>query len=160
GAEIYTNLERGVIDATEWIGPYHDYIMGFPRVAKYYYYPGWHEPGSVLELMINKQAYESLPGDLQAIVRSAALRANHWMLCEFEAKNLIYLEKIREEFKTEILAFPEEVLAALKVYAKQAIEELISDDPMSKKIYENYRAFHQRVSRWGEITEKVYYQER
>ena len=59
GGEIYTNLERGVIDATEWIGPYHDYLMGFYQVAKYYYYPGWHEPGGVLEMIVNKSKFES-----------------------------------------------------------------------------------------------------
>ena len=65
GSELYTNLERGVIDATEWIGPYHDYIMGFHDIAKYYYYPGWHEAGSVLECIVNKRDFDSLPEDLQ-----------------------------------------------------------------------------------------------
>ena len=68
GGEIYTNLERGVIDATEWIGPYHDYLMGFYQVAKYYYYPGWHEPGGVLEMIVNKKKFYNLPSDLQEII--------------------------------------------------------------------------------------------
>ncbi|MFQ5587105.1 MAG: TRAP transporter substrate-binding protein, partial [Thermodesulfobacteriota bacterium] len=72
GGEIYTNLDRGVIDATEWVGPYHDYLMGFHKVARYYYYPGWHEPGTVLEVIINRGAFARLPKELQQVVRSAA----------------------------------------------------------------------------------------
>ena len=86
GGEIYTNLERGVIDATEWIGPYHDFLMGFFRAAKYYYYPGWHEPGTAIELIINKLAFEQLPSDLQRIVEAAGARSNAWMLSEFRGQ--------------------------------------------------------------------------
>ncbi|RMF67997.1 MAG: TRAP transporter substrate-binding protein, partial [Calditrichaeota bacterium] len=126
GGEIYTNLERGVIDATEWVGPYHDYLMGFYRIAKYYYYPGWHEPGPVLELIINKQAWESLPQDLQEIVRTAAARANVWMLSEFESKNNEYLQKLIREEHVQVRKFPQVVLTALRRYADEVIEEMIS----------------------------------
>lgn len=158
GGEIFTNLERGVIDATEWIGPYHDYKMGFPRVANYYYYPGWHEPGSVLELIVNRAAYESLPSDLQAIVRAAALRANNWMLCEFEAQNNFYLKKIREEYpNTEVLRFPDDVLSGLKQYADEVIQEIIADDPASRKVYESFDNFRQQIGAWSILSEKAYY---
>ena len=76
GGEIYTNLERGVIDATEWIGPYHDYLMGFYQVAKYYYYPGWHEPGTCLEAFINLKAYNELNGDLKRLLEMAFKKSN------------------------------------------------------------------------------------
>lgn len=158
GGEIYTNLERGVIDATEWIGPYHDYTMGFPKVAKYYYYPGWHEPGSVLELFINKTAFQGLPKDLQAIVRSAALRANVWMLSEFEAKNIIYLQKIREEFDTQVLRFPDDVLAGFKRFAAEIIDEVTASDPMSREVYASFDQFRKKISSWAAITEKAYYE--
>ncbi|MEL6987322.1 MAG: TRAP transporter substrate-binding protein, partial [Bacteroidota bacterium] len=74
GSEIFTNLERGVIDATEWIGPYHDYKMGFHNITKYYYYPGWHEAGTILETIVNKEAYNALPKSLQSIIEAACAK--------------------------------------------------------------------------------------
>lgn len=157
GGEIYTNLERGVIDATEWVGPYHDYLMGFHEIAKYYYYPGWHEPGPVLELSVSKPAWDSLPPDLQAIVRAAADRGNMWMLSEFEAQNNTYLQKILAEPGLEVRRFPDEVLDALRRYADEVIEELIAKDPTSKKVYESFSKFRKEVTSWAEVSEKVYY---
>ncbi|NIR51101.1 TRAP transporter substrate-binding protein [candidate division KSB1 bacterium] len=157
GGEIYTNLDRGVIDATEWVGPYHDYLMEFHKIAKYYYYPGWHETGPVLELTINKAQWERLPKDLQAIVRTAAARANVWMLSEFEAKNHTYLQKIMAEDDVEVRKFPDEILTALKGYAQEVIEEVTAKDPQSKKVYESFDKFRRNVTRWAEISEKVYY---
>ena len=157
GGEIFTNLERGVIDATEWIGPYHDYLMGFPRVAPYYYYPGWHEPSAVLELLINRQAYEGLSADLKMIIRGAALRANSWILATFEAKNNEYLQKIRNEFRTEVRKFPDEVLTGLRRYASEAIGEVVEGDANSKKVYEAYSTFRKQISAWANISERVYY---
>ena len=80
GGEIYTSLQTGVIDATEWVGPYNDLAFGLHQVAKYYYYPGWQEPGPTLELIINKQAFDSLPKDLQEIVRISSRATNEDML--------------------------------------------------------------------------------
>lgn len=158
GGEIYTNLERGVIDATEWVGPYHDYLMGFHEIAQYYYYPGWHEPGPVLELMVNKAQWDRLPNDLKMIIETAAARANMWMLSEFEAQNHTYLQKIRNEGKVEIRRFPEDVLSALKRYAGEVIEELTQQDPESKRVYQSFNKFRNEIAGWSEISEQVYYQ--
>jgi len=157
GGEIFTGLERGLIDATEWIGPYHDYLMGFHQIAKYYYSPGWHEPSSELEIIVGKKNFEALPTDLQVIIRSAALRMNHWILSEFEAKNCHYLEKLITEEKVNIRNFPPEVLAKLRVHTREVLEELISSDPYAKKVYENYEAFRKKMMAWSKISEKVYY---
>ncbi len=157
GGEIFTNLERGVIDATEWIGPYHDYLMGFPKVADYYYYPGWHEPGTILELFVNKSAYEQLPADLQAIIFAASQRSNVWMLSEFEAKNAVYLQKIKAEYKTEILEFPAGVLRAFREYSAEVIEEVTAGDAMSKKVYKSFAKFQKEIGEWADITERAYY---
>ncbi len=157
GGEIYTNLERGVIDATEWVGPYHDYLMGFHRIARYYYYPGWHEPGPVLELIVNKSAWDQLPQDLQMIVRTAAARANLWMLSEFESKNHTYLQKIIQEGQVEVRKFPDEVLHSLKQYAREVIDEITASDPVSKKVYASFDQFRRQVTAWSEISERVYY---
>ncbi|MBF0586833.1 TRAP transporter substrate-binding protein [Prosthecochloris sp. N3] len=157
GGEIYTNLERGVIDATEWIGPYHDYMMGFYKVAKYYYYPGWHEPGTNLEFFINKTAFSSLPEHLQTIVRTAAARVNHWMLSEFEAQNNIYLQKLIEEENVQLKPFPDDVLDQLRRYSGEVLQEITERDAQSRKIYDAYQAFRQRISEWNDISERVYY---
>ncbi len=157
GGEIYTNLERGVIDATEWIGPFHDYLMGFHQVAKYYYYPGWHEPGPVLELTVNKKKYEALPSDLQAIIRAAAYRSNMWMISEFEAKNNIYLQKLINEENVNMKEFPTEVLDGLRKFTQETLEELIEIDAPSRKIYEHYDKFRKNISSWSKMSEKTFY---
>jgi TRAP-type mannitol/chloroaromatic compound transport system substrate-binding protein len=157
GAEIYTNLERGVIDATEWIGPYHDYLMGFHEIAKYYYYPGWHEPGTVLELFVSKLKFGRLPVHLQEIIRGAAARLSVWMLSEFEAKNAEYLQKIRSESKVEIRSFPPEVIATLREISSQVMQELAGSDPLCGKIYASLQAFKQKINGWADISERVFY---
>ncbi|HHL73376.1 MAG TPA: TRAP transporter substrate-binding protein [Bacteroidetes bacterium] len=157
GAEIYTNLERGVIDATEWIGPYHDYLKGFHKIARYYYYPGWHEPGTVLELTVSKPAFEKLPAELQGIIRAAAFRANTWMLSEFEAKNNEYLQKLVNEHHVQLRRFPDDVLAAFKRYSGEVIQELIASDEQARKIYTSFKEFKDNVSGWSRISEAVYY---
>lgn len=159
GGEIYTNLERGVIDATEWIGPYHDYIMGFYKVARYYYYPGWHEPGTNLEFFINTNAFQQLPSDLQLIVRTAAAKVNHWMLSEFESKNNIYLQKLVTEEKVDLRPFPPEVIEQLRLYSSEVIDELVLDDRQSRDIYQAYKSFRSSIAPWNEISEKIYYTE-
>ncbi len=157
GGDLYTGLERGVIDATEWIGPYHDYKMGFHQIAKYYYTPGWHETGTALEFFINKQKYDQLPSDLQAILQAASQRLNIWMLSEFETKNSIYLQKLITEEKVEIRRYPEEVLRQLRDYTEEIITEITDRDPFSKKVYESYQKFRQQAAAWSDLTEKVYY---
>ena len=157
GGEIYTNLERGVIDATEWIGPYHDYKMGFYQIAKYYYTPGWHETGAILEFFINKDRFEELPADLQSIVRHAAARINHWMLSEFEAKNAYYLKLMVNEHGVQLRQFPKEVLESFKVHTKEAIQELVDSDPFSKRVYDSYSKFQKEINYWSNHTEKPFY---
>ena len=160
GSEIYTNLERGVIDATEWIGPYHDYQMGFYQVAKYYYYPGWHEPGTALELFANQEKYAALPTDLQAIIRTAADRLNSWMFAESEKMNSLYAQKLAEEEGVSFRRFPEEVLTTFKTYTDEILADLTVRDAQSKKIYEDYRAFQESLGNYANYNERIYYSDR
>ncbi|MFQ5631125.1 MAG: TRAP transporter substrate-binding protein [bacterium] len=157
GSEIYTNLDRGVIDATEWVGPYHDFKLGLHKIAEYYYYPGWHEPCAVLELGVNKAAFEGLPKNLQEIIRTAAARANIWMLSEFEAKNNEYLLKLIDEHNVKLRRFPDDVLDAFRKYAQEIIDDLVARDAMGRKIYDSYMKFRRAVSSWAEVSEQVYY---
>ena len=157
GSELYTGLEKGTIDATEWIGPYHDYKMGFYQIAKYYYSPGWHEAGTALEIIINKNKMEELPADLQAIVRTAAARMNLWTLSEFEAKNGIYLDKLINEEKVDIRKFSPEILDQLRIYTEEITEDLASQDAFSRKVFDAYQKFRQQAASWSKLSEKVYY---
>lgn len=154
GAEIFTNLERGVIDATEWVGPNHDYNLGLPQVAKYYYYPGWQEPSACCDLFVNKSAYENLPQGYKDIIKTGAMALNLGMLSMFEMKNTEYLDKIKTEFPdVRILKFPDEVISGLKEISKQVISEQIAGDAESKKVYDSYSEFQQRIHVYTEMTE-------
>ena len=156
GGEIYTALERGTIDATEWVGPYHDLRLGLYRAAKHYYYPGWHEPGPTLELSINKTAWDSLPKHLQLIIENAATASNLWMLSEFEAKNLEALRTLKDKYHVDVQEFPAEVLSALKKLTQQTLEEEAAKDADFKRIYQAYQAFSSNNSAWNEISEAAY----
>jgi len=157
GGEIFTNLERGVIDATEWVGPYHDLRMGFYQAAKYYYYPGWHEPGTYLEYIFNKKAYDSLPKDLQHIVDAACADNEAWVLPQFDANNGAALQTLVNEHKVQLLKFPDEVLDKLRVMAEEVREEEAAKTPMAIKVNESFKKFQQVVGSWGSISEKAYY---
>lgn len=154
--ELYTNLERGVIDATEWVGPYHDAKLGLNKVAKYYYTPGWHEPGTQLEFFANTEAHAKLPKDLKEILWTATLRVQAWVLAEFDAQNGSYLDKLKSE-GTIVKEFPMPVLKALKGYTEEAISELVGSDALANKVYKSYNAFRNKANAWSQVTEQAYY---
>ena len=156
GSEVYTSLERKTIDATEWIGPYHDQRLGLYRAAEHYYYPGWHEPGTVLELTVNQHAWDSLPADLQAIVSNAAQAENVRMLSEMEQKNLSALAELRQRKGVQIHRFPDDVLHKLKTLTNETLLEEAEKDPKFKRVYEAYQAFRQQNDAWSDISENAY----
>ena len=147
GGEIFTNLERGVIDATEWVGPYHDLRLGLYQAAKYYYYPGWHEPGTYLEYFFNKKAYDSLTTELKHIVDVACMENEHWVLTQ----------TLINEHKVQLFKFPDEVLNALRPLAEEVREEEAAKTPMAKKVNESFKNFQKVVGTWGTVSEKAYY---
>jgi TRAP-type mannitol/chloroaromatic compound transport system substrate-binding protein len=156
GGEIYTGLERGVIDATEWLGPYHDTLMGFHEIAKYYYTPGWHEPGTALEYFINKEVYDDLPKDLQVIIKTAALRINLWVVSQMEAKNADALTSLIEKGVT-LKSFPEEVITQLRGFTEEAIADITANDAFARRTYESYNNFRKKAANYSLITEKRFY---
>ncbi|MEP5569230.1 MAG: TRAP transporter substrate-binding protein [Halioglobus sp.] len=156
GSELYTSLQTGVIDAVEWVGPYNDRILGFHQVAKYYYYPGWHEPGSVLEFVINKDSLEALPLDLQAIVRHAARASSQDMLDEYTARNNESLRELIEDHGAELRRFPDDVLKALWLGTRDAMQKLVAQDPMAAKVYASYSEFYKGVRNYHHISEQAY----
>ena len=160
GSEIFTSLQTGAIDATEWVGPYNDLAFGLHQAAKYYYYPGWHEPGPVLECLLNRQAYESLPEDLQALVMTACQAVNTDMLAEFTARNHEALDTLVNEHEVALRQFPDEVMSSIKALSIEVMEDLAARDEAARPVYESYRAFQKKVSAWHKISEQAMFQVR
>ena len=155
-SEIFTALQTGSIDATEWVSPYNDVAIGLHQAARYYYYPGWQEPGPTLECMINRDAWESLPEDLQAIVRVACQATTLDMISEFMARNATSLQQLRADGNVEVRAFPDDVLAGLKELTYTVVDELAAEDPMVAKVWASYRQFMDTSRSWQAISEQAY----
>jgi TRAP-type mannitol/chloroaromatic compound transport system substrate-binding protein len=153
GSEIFTALQTGSIDATEWVGPYNDIAFGLHQTAKYYYYPGWQEPGPTLECIVSKPAWEQLPADLQAIVRIACQATNLDMISEYMARNATSLAQLEADPAVEIRPFPQSVLEGLRVIALEVVEELAANDPLVARVWTSYRDFLHRSRPWQRISE-------
>jgi TRAP-type mannitol/chloroaromatic compound transport system substrate-binding protein len=160
GAEIYAALERGVIDACEWAGPYDDMKLGLHKTARYYYYPGWHEPGTTNCFGINKKAYDALPVDLRRTLDHAAAAGEVYGLTDFHAKNAIALERLKTEFKgkVEILPLPGPVLRDLRKLAAEVVREESEKTPMARKVHASYTKFQALVGPWDRVAEGAYHQ--
>jgi TRAP-type mannitol/chloroaromatic compound transport system substrate-binding protein len=156
GGDIFQALKTGTIDATEWVGPYNDLAFGLHKAAKYYYYPGWHEPGTVLECFINKKAFEALPKDLQAIVINACKASNLDGLSEFTARNNQALDTLVNKHKVQLRRFPDDVLKKLKAVSDDVVADVAAKDPTSKKVFESFRKFRDQVVAWHEVSERAY----
>ena len=156
GGELYTSMQTGVIDALEWVGPYNDLAFGFQEVAGYYYYPGWHEPGAMLEFIVNRDAFEALPADLQAIVRWASRAVNQDMLDEYTARNNAALQSLIEEHGVQLRRMPDDVLQALWQGTRKALDKLVAEDPMAAKVYASYSEFYKGVRSYHHISEQAY----
>jgi TRAP-type mannitol/chloroaromatic compound transport system substrate-binding protein len=156
GSDIFTSLQSGAIDATEWVGPYNDLAFGLYKAAKYYYYPGWHEPGTTLECIVNQAAFDALPPDLQSIVVNACLVVNGDMLAEYTARNNAALQTLVDEHHVDVREFPASVLARLRELSEQVVAEIAGRDALSAKVYDSYRTFQRQVMHWTDISERAY----
>lgn len=157
GGELYTSLQSGVIDATEWVGPYNDLAFGFHQIAKYYYYPGWQEPGPTLEFTVNKQAYESLPKDLQKIVEVAARAINQDMLDEYTQRSGGALYELLNTHKVDMRPFPKDVIDKFKQVSKDMYAEYSETDPIFEKIAKSYFEYLKNARDYSDISEKAYF---
>lgn len=160
GGDLFTSLQTGVIDATEWVGPYNDLAFGLHKAAKYYYYPGWQEPGPTLEFTVNKAAWDSLPDDLQAIVESAARSVHQDTLDEFTAKNNTALKTLVNEHGVQLRRLPDDVLIALREASTELVEEFSKGSPLAKRVYASWKAFKDDVNQWHKISEQAYIEAR
>jgi len=159
GGELYTAMQTGTIDAVEWVGPYNDLAFGFQQVAKYYYYPGWHEPGSMLELLVNDDAWESLPSDLQTIIETAAKAVNQDLLDEYTASNNKALKELIETHGVELRKLPEEVILEFKRISDEIIEESLEDET-TRRVHASFMGFLEEVSEYHSIAEDAFIEAR
>ena len=155
GGEIYQSLEKGTIDAAEWVGPYDDLKLGFNKVAPFYYYPGWWEGGPQLDIMVNTKAYEALTPDYKAIVESAAAYAHVEMQAKYDARNPAALKQLVAA-KTKVLPFPKVLMDAAFKEAMALYSELSAKNPNWKKVYEDYASFRRDQNLWFRFTESTF----
>ncbi len=156
GAEIFTSLQTGAIDATEWVGPYNDVSFGLHKAAGYYYYPGWQEPGPGLECIINRDAWNTLPPDLQAIVEITCQSITTDMAAEYTNGNANSLQQLLADPDVDVREFPADVLQHLKKIARQVVEEMAATDPAVAKISKPYYEYLAKMEANSRISEKAY----
>ena len=160
GGELFTALQTGVIDATEWVGPYNDLTFGFHQAAKYYYYPGWHEPGPMLELLINMDAWNSLPKHLQVIIEIATKAVNQDTLDEYLARNNQALTELIEVHGVELRKLPDDVIDEFRTISNKILSDLAKEDEVIAKVYESYIAFKDNVTEYHKISEDAFIEAR
>ncbi|SDU02917.1 TRAP transporter substrate-binding protein [Geopseudomonas guangdongensis] len=156
GGEVFTAMQTGAIDATDWVSPYNDLAFGIHKTAKYYYYPGWQEPQAVIELLINQKAWDALPADLQAIVSEAARAANQVMIDEFVYNNAKALAELKKQ-GVELKRFPDPVLAAMRHESEQVLDQLASQNELNGRIWNSMKAFREEVGEMHKLSEKELY---
>ena len=159
-ADVYAALERGVIDAAEMVGPHVDMKAGLQNTARYYYYPGWHEPGTTLDFGFNKKAYEALPVDLQRTLDHAAAAVQVYGLTDFHTKNAIALGRLKTEFKgkVEVIQLPVPVLRDLRKLSAEVVREESEKTPMARKVHASFTKFQALVGPWDHVAEGAYHQ--
>ena len=157
GSEVYTSMERGVIDGTDWVGPLLDKRVGLDRVAKYYYTPGWQEPTGYTEVVFSKTAYDKLPKALQLVLDGAAAKMTTVMLAEFDIGNARALIEMEKEAKVQIQSFPQPVLDNFRKISLQVLEEEADKAPMARKIHDDYKAFMAEWLKWTDVTDRPYF---
>ena len=151
GGELYTAMQTGTIDAVEWVGPYNDLAFGFQQVAKYYYYPGWHEPGSMLEFTINIEAWNSLPSHLQSIISTAAKAVNQDLLNEYNASNNRALQDLIKNHNVQLRKLPKDVINEFRSISEEILETSAANDPAVNKVYQSFKKFLAEVKSFNAV---------
>ncbi len=155
GGEILPALERGAIDATEWVGPYDDEKLGFHKVAKYYYYPGWWEPGPSLSYYVNQAEWAKLPADFQAIFQSAAADSALAMQTRYDHRNPAALQRLLEG-GTQMRRFSDDLMTAAREASRAVLEDAAAADPSYRKVYDVWSKAKKDADRWFGTAEAAY----
>jgi TRAP-type mannitol/chloroaromatic compound transport system substrate-binding protein len=152
GPDIYPSLEKGTIDAAEWVGPYDDERLGFYKIAPHYYYPGWWEGGPALDLIVNLDAWKALPKQYQAVLEAAAAAANLHMLAKYDAVNTQAMKRLIGK-GVKLHEFPPDVMRAAYIEATKLYDEIGKTNPRFKKAYESMRTFRNDVVPWHSLAD-------
>jgi TRAP-type mannitol/chloroaromatic compound transport system substrate-binding protein len=153
GGDIYPSLEKGTLDAAEWVGPYDDEKLGFNKVAKYYYYPGWWEGGPQLSVLVNLAEWNKIPKEYQNILEAACWEANTWMVAKYDAQNPAALKKLVAG-GTQLRGFSRDILVAAYKASQAVYKEAQEKSPAFKRIYESMRKFQEDQLLWFRVAEK------
>ncbi len=156
GGEIMTALQSGTIDATEWVGPWNDLAMGFYKITKFYYGPGFHEPSSTLECSINLESFNSLDNDLKSIIKNACEAENIRMMSEFTAANIDAQQKLINTHGVIIKNFPKDVFDLMLKLSKDVVRETSTEGKINKEIYDSWSAFKKNARLRGPFAEYGY----
>ncbi len=151
--EIYTALQMGAIDATEWVGPYDDLRLGLHQVAKYYYYPGWWEPGPGLCFYINRGAWEALPDVYRAVVECAAAEASGRMMAQYDAKNPVAFKELVEKHHVQVRPFPADLITKARDVATAKLDEFAAANEGFARVYTHWKAFRDLSLSWTSTAE-------
>ncbi|MFQ5955652.1 MAG: TRAP transporter substrate-binding protein [Kiloniellales bacterium] len=160
GAEISTALESGKVDASVWFGPFTDLAFGLHKSAAYYYYPAWHEPATVLDNFIGLSAWESLPGDLRALVEAANAAVNGLAATQFTARNTEALNTLVKEHGVKVKKFPNRLLNGLGELTGQVMDDLASADPLSRQVVDSILRFRRRAIILAKVSDQAFYNAR
>ncbi len=160
GKDLFAALKSGAIDAAEWVAPGDDAAIGLQRIAQYCYYPGWQEPGTTLECIVNQAAFEALPEDLATIVELACRALNEDLLAEFTTRNQQALKDLVHAQGATFRQLPDTVLDALRQASDEVLTRVAEGDPMAQRVYDSFRAYRHGARAWHAISEVAFYQAR
>ena len=160
GGQIYENLVSGAIDATEWVGPWNDSFMKFYEAAKYYYYPGMHEPGSMLALGMNKEWYDGLSATDQAMINAAASRENDLMMAEYNAKSGAALKDLVENQGVQLREFNDDVYDAFFEASEEVFQATSDHSDLAKRTHESFLGARKDLGAWSKLTIQSYIAQR
>ena len=156
GGEIFPALQAGTIDGTEWVGPWNDLAFGFYKVAKFYYGPGFHEPATTGEVILNKTVWDEMTDGEKALIE-AAIQAEAWReFAEYNATNADSLKTLLDEHGVQLRSFSPELFAEIRNVAAEVVAEVGNSDEVTKKVYDSYMAFQEKAIGWSKLSEQGY----
>jgi len=150
GGEVFTAMDRGTLDAAEWVGPYDDQILGMQDVARYYYMPSWAEPSAMVAFYFNQDVWNDFPADIRAQIKACCAEANNWMSASYQARNPVALDELREQ-GVEVRSFSDEVLRVFERGTEEVHEEDYRNSDYAR-IYDQWAAFRDKVRGWNQET--------